>query len=257
MAVKVDLEYVNSNERGNWSIELGEGKIPGVKSFYHRVEGDNSLELSAGKSFFRILYLIEGEVIFETGKEKYNFSERMCFVPGINEDLTINAASNAGILEIQWMMKKEDLIQLKEFKTEFPLIVLYAESRQYTDPNKSEKTISRSIIEQRKIPRFATGSVESYGYDIVRPHSHPTLDQFFFSFPENSMDLLIDGAKIPMPGNVFTHIPLGSAHGVEVYEGKHVHYIWIDFMEDDKGLKKLDKSHKFLEVNRSLDNGGK
>jgi len=257
MAKKVVLEHVNSNEKGRWSISICEGAIPGAIPYYHKLENGNIFGLDPGKSYFRILYLIEGKVTFETKTKSCTYNERVCYVPGLEEELTIKALSDAGILEIQWNMNENDLVKLQEYKTEFPLITIYSEAKQYTDPNKSEKTISRSIIEQRKIPRFATGSVETYGYDIVRPHSHPTLDQFFFSFPENDMDLLIDGAKIPMAGNVFMHIPLGSEHGVEASGSKHVHYLWIDFMENDEGLKRLDVSHKFLDTMRSFDNGGK
>jgi len=257
MAKKVVLEYVNSSEKGNWLISLCEGAIPGAIPYYHKLESDNILELEPGKSYFRILYVIEGKVTFETKTMSYTYNERVCFVPGLEDELTIKALTDVGILEVQWIMQENDLVQLQEYKTTFPLITIYSEAKQYTDPNKSEKTISRSIIEQRKIPRFATGSVETYGYDIVRPHSHPTLDQFFFSFPENDMDLLIDGKEIPMAGNVLMHIPLGSEHGVKASVNKHVHYLWIDFMENDEGLKRLDASHKFLDTMRSFDNGGK
>ena len=110
------------------------------------------------------------------------------------------------------------------------------------------------MIPHRIIPRFAIGSVESYGYDYVKPHAHPMLDQFFFSFPENDMDVIINGEHIPMGGNMILHIPLGSDHGVEVTEGKHMHYIWIDFLPDnDLGLKRLDDRHKPTGTLRSFD----
>lgn len=94
----------------------------------------------------------------------------------------------------------------------------YSLSKQYKDRNKSEKTISRVMLEQRNIPRFAMGSVESYGPDFVRSHDHPMLDQFFVSFPENDMFLLIDYEPYRMMGNEACHIPLGSNHGVDVTE---------------------------------------
>ena len=100
-------------------------------------------------------------------------------------------------------------------------------------------------IPHRVIPRFAIGSVENYGPDIVRPHAHPMLDQFFFSFPENDMDVIIDDEKYNMKGNVIMHIPLGSNHGVEVTGDRHMHYMWVDFMPDkEAGLKRLNFSHR-------------
>ena len=43
-------------------------------------------------------------------------------------------------------------------------------------------------------------------------------------------------------------------HGVEVVEGKHMHYMWIDFMPDNSaGLARLDASHKPTGLNRSFE----
>ena len=101
------------------------------------------------------------------------------------------------------------------------------------------------MIPHEIIPRFTIGSVESYGYDLVRPHAHPMLDQFFFSFPENDMEVIIDDEKYNMKGNVIMHIPLGYNHGVEVTGDRHMHYMWIDFMPDkEAGLKRLNFSHR-------------
>ena len=80
------------------------------------------------------------------------------------------------------------------------------------------------------------------------------LDQFFFSFPENDMDVIIDGEKYPMLGNMILHIPLGSEHGVEVTGSKHMHYMWIDFLPDNEaGLKRLESSHKPTGTMRDLE----
>ena len=148
----------------------------------------------------------------------------------------------------------EDKKLLEEYKTEFPVVQDYAASIQYVDPNKSEKTISRMMIPHKIIPRFAIGSVESYGYDYVKPHSHPMLDQFFFSFPENNMYVIINGEKFPMEGNMILHIPLGADHGVEVTGSSHMHYMWIDFLPDNEaGLKRLDDRHKPTGTMRNLE----
>ena len=57
------------------------------------------------------------------------------------------------------------------------------------------------------------------------------------------MFLLIDYEPYRMLGNEITHIPLGSNHGVDVTEKKHLHYMWIDFMVDDTSMTRLDTSH--------------
>jgi hypothetical protein len=109
------------------------------------------------------------------------------------------------------------------------------------------------MIEHGLIPRFAMGSVESRGFDRVEPHSHPMLDQFFVSFKENDSVLLIDGARIPFGGETAYHIPLGSSHGVEVIEGKRLHYLWLDFMTDrEAGKKRLDENFRRTGTVREL-----
>ena len=140
-------------------------------------------------------------------------------------------------------MIESDYELIREYNTKFPYQMPYSLSKQYKDRNKSEKTISRVMLEQRNIPRFAMGSVESYGPDFVRSHDHPMLDQFFVSFPENDMFLLIDYEPYRMMGNEACHIPLGSNHGVDVTEKKHLHYMWIDFLIDDTSMTRLDTSH--------------
>jgi hypothetical protein len=47
-----------------------------------------------------------------------------------------------------------------------------------------------------------------------------------------------------MKGNELLYIPLGAMHGIDVKQGQHCHYLWIDFYPDnDVALKRLDASH--------------
>ena len=142
-------------------------------------------------------------------------------------------------------MNTEDKAEIGSGCTVYPVTGRYEDALQYRDPFKSEKTISRALLPQRTIPRFAMGSVETYGDDLIGQHAHPLLDQFFFSFPENDMDLLIDDIVYPMKGNSLVHIPLGSDHGVSVKGKQTAHYIWIDFIQDpEKANHYLDEVHK-------------
>jgi hypothetical protein len=102
------------------------------------------------------------------------------------------------------------------------------------------------------IPRFAMGSVETYGDDLIGQHTHPLLDQFFFSFPENDMDLLIDDFSLNMKGDTLLHIPLGSNHGVRVAGKQCAHYLWIDFLLYPEGLTYLDETHIATGTHRSF-----
>ena len=254
MKTKVSIERVNTEIHENISIELCAGEIPGAKAMHHILTGDSSLIFTANDVYYHILMLISGEANFATEGRSYTFNERVTFVPALDKELKITAKGKVNILEIQWDCVEEDKALITEYQAEFPYIQLYRECVQYTEATKSEKTISRMTIPQRVIPRLAAGSVETYGIDMIQPHSHPMLDQFFFSFPENDMEVIIDGEHIPMQGNELIHIPLGSEHGVYVPEGKHCHYMWIDFILDiEEGLKDLDENQSVMNIIRSFD----
>jgi hypothetical protein len=181
--------------------------------------------------------------MLETSEASYSYDERVSFIPALDQELVVKALSNIQLLEIQLDLREGDLGELASYNVKFPVIQMYKNAKQYWDHAKSKKTINRIMVEQRHVPRFAMGSVESYGVDRVAPHGHPLLDQFFFSFPENNMDVLIDGERVPMEGNVLLYIPLGSDHGVDVEEGQHMHYVWIDFMVNQDAMNALDKGH--------------
>lgn len=243
MSREVPQLAVDCGRKENRSEAILPGLIPGATPFHHTVLAASSLVLEPGK-FHHILILISGDVEFVTDGNSYIFHERVSFVGNPKLPVEIKAITDCQLLEIRWDWKEGDDELAAEYKTQFPHIQIYRNAKQYTDRNKSQKTINRVMIEQRNIPRFCCGSVETYGVDAVKSHDHPMLDQYFFSFPENSMDVLIDFEPYHMNGNELLYIPLGSMHGVDVREGEHCHYMWIDFYPDNElALKRLDSSH--------------
>ncbi len=219
------------------------GCIPGATIYHHSIVAGSELEF-VPENCHHILILISGDAEFVTDGNNYIFHERVSFVPNPKLCATVKALSNVQLMEVHWDWKEGDDELAAEYHTQFPHIQIYRNAKQYRDRNKSEKTISRAVIEQRTIPRFCFGSVETYGPDAIKSHDHPMLDQYFFSFPENEMDVLIDFEPIHMSGNELLYIPLGAMHGVDVKEGEHCHYMWIDFYPDnDEALKRLDWSH--------------
>ena len=248
------MEKIDTSVTEMRSLPMVVAEIPGAATNHVTIPAGQVFTLKADEAHYHIFILIEGKVTMVTGATTEVFSERVTFVPAPEEAMTLTASENAQLLEIIWDITEEDIRLRAEYDTTYPLIQPYATSIQYVDPNKSPKTISRMMIPHRMVPRFAIGSVESYGYDFVKPHSHPMLDQFFFSFPENNMDLIINGEKIPMAGNEIVHIPLGADHGVEVTGTDHLHYMWIDFLPDNEaGLKRLDERHKPTGTVRDLE----
>lgn len=246
-------KLVVTNE--NKSTYHCKGDIPGARPVNHVITEGSELILKANMGYYHILVLIDGIADFMVdGKTYTHDNDRTTFIPALDKELVIKAKSLVQVLEIEWDVKDGDLDMIKEYNTAFPVDIPYVDSIQYIDPNKSQKTISRMMIPQRIIPRFSMGSVESYGYDAVKAHAHPMLDQFFCSFPENKSIVSIDDVNNDQLGNEIFHIPLGSKHGVEVVDDNHLHYMWIDFMPDNSaGLARLDASHKPTGLNRSFE----
>ena len=243
---EVKIYSLEADQTVTESKVLCAGAIEGATPINHTIKQGDTLNLPPCGAY-HIMVLIAGTAVFHTAGKDYEWSERVTFVPALDADCAVYAQTDAQLLEVRWEMIESDYKLIEEYKanTEWPYQQPYRTSIQYRDRNKSDKTISRIMLEQRHIPRFAMGSVESWGPDFVKSHDHPMLDQFFVSFPENDMFLLIDYEPYRMRGNEITHIPLGSNHGVDVTEKKHLHYMWIDFMPDNEaGLKRLDFSHR-------------
>jgi hypothetical protein len=228
-----------------------EGVIPGANVMHHLLMPDEILILKSSIEFVRILFLCSGSLTFNQGGEWF-YDELAVFVPNPEEEVSVAVSTKAELIEIQWRLGEVDWNKLWSNETKFPITQKYLDAVQYKDPFKSDKTISRAIIPQRIIPRFAMGSVETYGDDLIGQHEHPLLDQFFYSFSENHMELLLDDIVYPMDGDTLLHIPLGCNHGVKVTGEQCAHYIWIDFISNEEGNLYLDEVHKETGTKRSF-----
>ena len=229
-----------------------EGEIPGATVYHHVIPTGDSLSFKGTTEHLRILFLCQGAATFTYLGKSYSYTEKAVFAPHPHNDVEFTAQQDAHLLEIWWELHDADKKELATTETKFPITSRYVDAQQYRDPFKSEKTISRAIIPHRLLPRFAMGSVETYGDDLIGQHEHPLLDQFFFSFPENNCDLLIDDIVYPLGGDTLLHVPLGCNHGVSTKGDQCVHYIWIDFIFDEEGLAYLDEVHKETGTKRSF-----
>jgi len=241
----VEMIRIDQAVQKNACVPMLPGAIPGAKVQLRTLESGDSFTCVpvTGKAF--IFLSIDGDFTFAADEVTRAVSGRYVFIPGSKQQAMFTATTRTRLLEIAWTVPKDQPGQWGQPEEQaFPYIQEYITSLQYRDRNKSDKTISREMVRQRIVPGFCMGSVESYGYDKVAQHPHPMLDQFFFSFPENDVDVLIDDFRVPMKGDTLLHIPLGSNHGVEVLGDNHMHYIWIDFFLGQAGLDRLDSSHK-------------
>lgn len=233
------------------------GEIPGAEVYYHTILNRDTLTYETEPDILKTFFLIDGTVEVRNCKGIHKLREKAVYVADPGQKLEITGLVCSHYLEIRWTLVSEAKEYLKSGRTSLPFVQQYDDCEQYRETFKSQKTISRSIIDHHIIPGFCMGSNEAYGPDRVEPHAHPLLDQFFFSFSDNDVNLLIDGKVQPLKGNTLIHIPLGSDHGVEIPEGKKMHYLWIDFMTDLKGLDYLDEVHIKTGVKERFDEGNR
>lgn len=235
---------LGKNEGTKRSVPMLPGEIAGAAVIHHTIPAGERMLFPADKGFVRILFLCDGEVGFSSRQNTVIYNEKAVFVENPQESVEVAANSAVSLLEIQWDLTEADWQEIGLSETIYPVTARYQDTIQYRDPFKSQKTISRAILPQRVLPRFAMGSVETYSDDLIGQHAHPLLDQFFFSFPENDMELLLDNIVYPMKGETLLHIPLGCNHGVQVGSNQCAHYIWIDFLIDERAAAYLDEVHQ-------------
>lgn len=247
-------EYILTSKELNNPVDINmlPGEIKGVDVIYHFLKEGKKVEYGKDENYLHMFFLIKGSLVFSYETKEYIYSEKALFIGGTGKDVTLTALSQASFVEIIFALTESDLKGLQDNKTEFPISVLYKDAVQYRDPFKSEKTISRMIVPHRIIPRFSMGSVETYGTDLIGQHEHPLLDQYFFTFPETKMSLLVDDSIITVEGNTLLHIPLGSNHGVRTDECGAAHYLWIDVVLTPEGDDYLDEVHKRTGTKRSF-----
>ena len=214
-----------------------QGEIKGERTYLIKLAAGESRTLSASADAARIFTVSYGEVdiagLYCDGRAL------VALAPGGEQILT--AKSETLIFLIEHTLTAEEI---KTLDGVLPYRLNYDDATRYREACKSEKTVSRYLLKERIIPRIAIGSVETYGDDRIANHEHPYVDQLFFSFSENDMQVVIDDTSLPMKGDTLLHIPVASSHGVAVSGEGCAHYVWVDFIiDEEKGLEFLETAH--------------
>ena len=225
----INVEYSSSDSNTHQVKELLAGEIPGARVTNYTLLKDETIVFEGQTKEIYIFFLYDGNVSFVSGDRTYSYKEKAVFSEIPEKPVTVTALEPSHFIQISWSLNQEDLNDLEKNRNMFPFTKCYKDSIKYRDFYKSETTISREVIPEGIIPRFSLGSVEAKADDLVGQHSHPLLDQFFFTFEENDMDLLIDCRICNVKGNALVHIPLGSNHGVIAKGNQRIHYLWMDF----------------------------
>ncbi|GAB1855471.1 hypothetical protein MHTCC0001_03050 [Flavobacteriaceae bacterium MHTCC 0001] len=240
--ITVDFDEVKEKK----SLSVLPNEIKGVETeflFFDSKKSPLSIQVPLEKQYIYIA--LKGAGSIEYNNEGIKVSDKSLFVPKPGTEFKLNCDSDCTFILFKYNLKEEEIANLDD--TEYPVHIQYEACEKYRDYFKSEKTVSRTLVHPFVLPRFSLGSVETTGVDRVEPHAHPILDQYFFSFPENQCTLLVDGEEFPYGPNNLLHIPLGSDHGVDAKEGDVVHYLWVDFFENQEDQQYLVDVHKPVE----------
>lgn len=208
-------------------------RSPETDFYCHIGKTGDSLRFSACPGAVRVLFvcsgtLRDGEAILEA---------RTVYIPEPEAPLCLDVAADCLLLE---------LFRHNGCCTEaaLPYRLDYEDALTYTEDCKSAKTTSRMLIPARIVPDFAMGSVQTAGEDMIAPHTHPDVDQYFYGLEENNCILTVDGKEYPFGGHHLVHIPLGSLHGVRLEQQHTCHYLWLDSLLNDAALAYMDEAHQ-------------
>eukprot|EP01113_Clastostelium_recurvatum_P046264 TRINITY_DN8078_c0_g1_i2.p1 TRINITY_DN8078_c0_g1~~TRINITY_DN8078_c0_g1_i2.p1 ORF type:complete len:268 (-),score=30.90 TRINITY_DN8078_c0_g1_i2:12-773(-) len=232
---------------GTTSHEILQGEIKGARIFFTTFAAPRSYYiLPVTPISNRILLFYKGSGTIMQDSRVFPINEMCLFVPRPLVPFVVSPSSHFTALEIQWSLRENntDLEDLASSFQHYPFYQPYSTARTYKEEIKSPKTTSRTLLPPYIVPRVAIGSVQTTGPDAVAKHSHPMLEQLFFSLEDNECTVECDDQSKSLAGADVLHIPLGSTHGVTVEEGKNLHYIWLDFFLEKEGARWISDMHK-------------
>ena len=71
--MNVVMEKIDTSKRGNQSVELCKGEIPGARPVHYTIEAGSELVLDANTGYYHILILVEGSAAFQKQRTKHTF----------------------------------------------------------------------------------------------------------------------------------------------------------------------------------------
>ena len=246
--VSCETEEKNAFKKGIARKSILPGEINGLATFCMELAGGDVYEFQPEEKKLRILLFTNGAGSISQGDLSIPVQELTLFIPGIHQEFSIDCGKeNLSYLEIVMNLTEQDMETLNSQQGVLPYYIEYAECKKYSESIKSEKTISRMILNEDIVPRLCIGSVETSGPDEVAAHTHPMLDQLFFGLSGNDCMVMADNAESRFLENDLLHIPLGSMHGVSVEAGKHLHYIWIDLFHSEEEMGYMKDTHIIID----------
>lgn len=192
----------------------------------------------------RTLIFYTGTCSMEYDGIRHVVDEVAVFTQDQKKEVVIHADNeDVQVLELIMSMNEEDKKELDRTKSLANKFYRYSESNPYSEGIKSAKTVSRTLLPEKIVPRLSIGSVFAEGEDSVAAHKHPMLEQCFLGLEENNSKIIIEEEKYLFPPLSLVYIPLGKMHGVSVDKGDTMHYLWIDMFHTLEGMSYLEEQH--------------
>lgn len=226
------------------------GAVPEVEAALVSIPASLQHRESASTDSAVVWLILAGQGRITAGEQAFEVSGETIARAPQGWSWTLEAAPGKALhaVRLRRALNAQDLEEFAKYpeNNAAPLVKKFSECPAYREAIKSPKTISRTLLPENFVPRMALGTVETTGPDAVGRHKHPMLEQFFLGLKDNDITVLADEDQANLPEFALLHIPLGSNHGVEVADGKKLHYVWMDFFMSKDGQEWL-KTHKPLE----------
>ncbi len=227
------------------------GAVPEVQLDMVSLVGPGQYEEPAPADLGIVWLVLAGQGRMTTGEHVFQVAgETVARAPhGWAWQLEAAAGEALHALRIRRALNPLDLEEFAKYpgNNAAPHVKKFSECPAYREAIKSPKTISRTLLPENFVPRMALGTVETTGPDSVGRHRHPMLEQFFLGLKDNDITVLADADRARLPEFAVLHIPLGSDHGVEVAQGRKLHYVWMDFFMSKDGQEWL-KTHEHIDT---------
>lgn len=220
-------------------------EIPDVGIFVGAIAANATLNVCPKIFTISVFFIVRGFGHVAIGEKMFALSPQSAFIPSFQKQFKITGSQNLPLeyLEFELVVTLQEAMDLEATSHILPYTIEYVHCMTYTEDIKSDKSVNRTLVGHNIIPRFCMGSVESTGFDEVRVHSHPILEQLFFGLENNHCVITAGNDEFPFGASVLCHIPLGCDHGVTVAPGHKLHYLWIDVFKDREGVDYIGKMH--------------
>ena len=250
-AQEIPIEYLSielDKQELPYQKMILENEINGIHVEHLAISGDKSRKEIIQKGKISIYLFFKGKGNVRIDDSNYEILEEAILVPQTKKEFIIQSRKNDTLhfLKVSTILTDQDRKDLKQFpkeNTKQTYFSNFVDCEAYTEAIKSPKTVSRTVLPNKIVPRIAMGTVETTGPDKVDAHEHPMLEQLFLGLARNDVIVYADEAEKDFPAYSVLHIPLGSSHSVEVAENKYMYYMWMDFFRDKEGEEWL-KTHK-------------